>query len=284
MKRREFIAGVGGAIASSSIWALTARAQGDRMRRIGVLLGFSEHDPEAQARLSALTRGLSELGWIDGHNLRIDVRWAGDSVERMRTFAKELVDLRPEVVLSGTTPLTAALQQETRTIPIVFTGISDPVGDGFVAGLAHPGGNITGFINLEAGMGGKWLQLLTEIAPEVKRVAIIFNPETAPGGGSYYLTPFESATRTLKIEPIVALVHSEAEIEMIMTTLGRYPGGGLVVVPDAFTFIHRVPIILLAARNNVPAVYWRSDFARNGGLYQIPAILTPSTIHESSWL
>ena len=164
----------------------------------------------------------------------MDVRWAGDNVDRMRMFAKELVDLQPDVILASGTPATAALQRETRTIPIVFVIVADPVGDGFVAGLPRPGGNITGFGDQEAAMAGKWLELLTEIAPGVKRAAIMFNPDTAPDGGSYYLPSFEAAARSLKVEPIAAPVHSDAEIETVITSLGREPRGGLVVMPDAF--------------------------------------------------
>jgi putative tryptophan/tyrosine transport system substrate-binding protein len=195
----------------------------------------------------------------------MDVRATG-TVDLMGMFAKELVDLKPDVILASTTPATAALQRVTRTIPIVFAGISDPVGDGFVAGLPRPGGNITGFIALEAAMGGKWLQLLTEIAPGVKRVAIMFNPDTAPSGGSYQLPSFDAAARSLKVEPITAPVHSDAEIETVITSLGREPGGGLVFPSDGFTVVHRAQLILLAARNNVPAVYPVSAFARDGGL------------------
>ncbi len=263
MRRREFIAGLERAAA----WPLAARAQqADRMRRIGVLMAFDENDPEAKACLSGFTQGLAELGWTDGRNLRMDVRWAAGNVDRMRMFAKELVDLQPDVILANSTPATAALQRETRTIPIVFVAVSDPVGAGFVASLPRPGGNITGFINVEASMAGKWLELLTEIAPGVKRVAIMFNPDTAPGGGSYFLPSFEAAARSLKVEPIAAPVHSDAEIETVITSLGREPGGGLVVMPDTFMLVHRAPIILLAARNNVPAVYRTSVFARDGGL------------------
>ena len=171
---------------------LAARAQqGDRMRRIGVLMGYGS-DPEAEAYLTGFTQGLSELGWTDGRNVRLDVRWAAGNVERMRMFAKELVDLQPDVILSHTTPVTAALQRETRTIPVAFVTVSDPVGDGFVVSLPRQGGNITGFIFTEAAIAGKWLALLTQIAPGVKRAAIIFNPETAPGGGKYYLPEFEA--------------------------------------------------------------------------------------------
>jgi putative ABC transport system substrate-binding protein len=263
MRRREFIALAGGAAA----WPLAARAQQpDRMRRIGVLMAPGENDPEGKAWLSGFTQGLAELGWIEGRNLRMDVRWAAGSFDRMRLLAKELVDLQPETILANGSPATAALQQETQTIPIVFVGPSDPVGSGFIASLPRPGGNLTGFIDIEAAMAGKWVELLTEIAPGVKRVAIMFNPETAPDGGSYFLASFEAAARSLKVEPIVAPVHSDAEIESLITSLGREPGGGLVVQPDNFALVHRAPIIMLAARKNVPAVYPQPVYARDGGL------------------
>jgi putative ABC transport system substrate-binding protein len=263
MRRREFITLLGGA----ATWPLSARAQQpERMRRIGVLMDRDENDPDGKAELSGFTQGLAELGWTDGRNLRMDFRWAADNVDRMRIFAKELVGLQPDVILASTTPGTAALQRETRTIPIVFAAVADPVGDGFVAGLPRPGGNLTGFIFTEAAMAGKWLELLTEIAPGVKRAAMMFNPDTSPGGGSYFLPPFEAAARSLKVAPIAAPVHSDAEIETLMTSLAREPRGGLVVIGDAFMQVHRAPTILLAARNNVPAVYNRSVFARDGGL------------------
>jgi putative ABC transport system substrate-binding protein len=181
-------------------------------------------------------------------------------------YANELVRLQPDLILAESTPQTAALQRETWTIPIVFVLVSDPVGSGFVTGLPRPNGNITVFINYEASMGGKWLELLMEIAPNLKRVAIMFNPDTAPYGKSYYLPSFEERARSVKVEPIAAPVHSDAEIETALTSLGREPGGGLVVMPDAFMFSHRAPIILLAARNHVPAVYFFSGIARDGGL------------------
>jgi putative tryptophan/tyrosine transport system substrate-binding protein len=207
------------------------------------------------------------LGWTDGRNLRMDVRWAAaGNLDRTRIFAKELVDLQPDAILANTTLVTAALQRETQTIPIVFAGINDPVASGFVVGLPRPGGNITGLISLEETMGGKWLQLLTETAPGVKRAAIMFNPDTTPGGGSYYLPSFEAAARALKVEPIIASVHSDAEIETVITSLGREPGGGIVVAGGTFTMVHRAPIILLAAQNNVPTVYRDTVSVRDGGL------------------
>jgi putative ABC transport system substrate-binding protein len=263
MQRREFIAGLG----STAAWPLVARAQqGERVRRIGVLMEPPEDDPEGKARLALFTRALQDLGWTEGRNLRVDIRWAAGSFERTRMFAKELVDLQPDVILARGTPATAAFQRETQTIPIVFVAVGDPVGSGFVAGLPRPGGNITGFGDAEQAISGKWLELLMEIAPGIKRVAIMFNPDVAPGGGSYYLSAFEAAARSLKVEPIAAPVHSDAEIESVMTSLGREPGGGLVVIPDGFVLVHRAPIILLAARNNVPAAYWDNVFARDGGL------------------
>jgi putative ABC transport system substrate-binding protein len=263
MRRREFITLLGGA----AIWPLTAHAQQPERRRIGVLMGVEENDPEGKTQLSQFTQGLAESGWIDGRNLRVEVRWGGGDVNRTRTFAKELVALQPDVILAQGTPGTAALQRETRTIPIVFVIVADPVGPGFVASLPRPGGNITGFINSEAVIGAKMLELLTEIAPGLKRVAMIFNPDTAPGRGTYYFRDFEAAARSTKVEPIAARARSDAEIEAIITSLGRESGGGLVVMPDYFMVNHVGPIILLAARNNVPAVYpWRFVVAKDGAL------------------
>jgi putative ABC transport system substrate-binding protein len=263
MRRREFIAGLGGA----AVWPMVARAQQtDPMRRIGVLMGYDESDPEGRARLSGFTQGLTELGWTEGRNVRVDVLWAADNVDRVRALAKELVDLQPNVILASNTPTTAALQRETRIIPIVFSAVSDPVGEGFIASISRPGGNITGLATFEASLTGKWLQLLTEIAPGIKRAAIMFNPDNSSSGGSYYLKVFETAARALKVVPITAPVHSDAEIETVITSLGREPGGGLVVPVDAFTSNHRELIILLAARNSVPTVYSQSRPIRDGGL------------------
>jgi putative tryptophan/tyrosine transport system substrate-binding protein len=264
MKRREFITLIGGAAA---LWSQAASAQKpDGMRRIAVLLSLAESN-EGKVQLSGFTQGLAELGWIDGRNLRTEIRWGRGDVDRIRTFAKELVALQPDVIVAHGTPVTAALHQETRTIPIVFVTVSDPVGDGFVAGLPHPGGNITGFLTSESAITAKMFELLSEIAPGLKRVAMLFNPDTAPGGGHYYFPEFEAAARSTKIYPIAARAQSDAEIERIITSLGVEPGGGLVVMPDYFMLNHIGPIILLAARKNVPAIYpWRSVVATNGGL------------------
>jgi len=203
---------------------------------------------------------------IDGRNVRIDVRWASGSVERMHRFAKELVDLQPDVILGSSTPVTAALQRETQTIPIIFVVVADPVGAGFVASLARPDGNLTGFTNMEATMAAKWLELLTEIAPGVKRVAVMFNPDTAPGGGSFFLAQFQAAAQAFKVEPIIAPVRGDAEIESVIASLAQGPSGGLIVETDGFMMVHRAQVIALAARNNVPAVYPLLPYAREGGL------------------
>ncbi len=261
MQRREFIVGLGGAAA----WPVLTRAQqGDRVRRIGVLISFDENDPVVKSGVSALTQALAGLGWTDGRNVRMDLRWGGGDTIRTRALALELVGLQPDIILTNGTPATLAVQRETRTIPIVFAGVADPVASGIVARLDRPSGNTTGFATHEASLGGKWLELLSEIAPGLKRAAIMFNPDTAPA--SSFVPSFETAARSLKVVPIMAPVHSNVEIETAIMALGREPGGGLVVIPDAFMLVHRVPIILAAARNNVPAVYFHSTIAREGGL------------------
>jgi putative ABC transport system substrate-binding protein len=260
MKRRQFIAGLG-----ATAWPLVARAQpAERIRRIGVLTPYDESAPFAKARISAFTQALADLGWTDGRNVRMDLRWHGDDNNRARALAQELVGLQPDVIATSTTPATAAVQQETRTIPIVFATVIDPVASGLVARLDHPGGNITGFANHEAPVAGKWLELLSEIAPGLKRAAIIFNPDTAPY--TTYLPAFEAASRALKVAPITAPVHSDAEIETVIINLGREPLSGLIVMPDLFTVVHLAPIISAAARNNIPTVYNLPEFAREGGL------------------
>jgi putative ABC transport system substrate-binding protein len=261
MRRREFITG----ISATGVWPLAVRAQpAERVRRIGVLNGGDENDPTAKLRLSALTQALADLGWIEGRNVRMDLRWGRGDINRMQPLAKELVDLPSEVIVANSTPVTAAVRRETMTIPIVMVNVGEPVANGFVAALNQPGGNITGFGLYETSLGGKWLELLSEIAPRLKRAAIMFNPDTLPA--SVYVPPVETAARSLKVVPIIAPVHSNAEIETAIIALGREPGGGLVVMPDSFTQVHRAPIISAAARNHVPAVYALSEFARDGGL------------------
>jgi putative ABC transport system substrate-binding protein len=261
MKRREFIAGLGGAAA----WPLAARAQ-QGMRRIGGLMASDENDPYWRARISAFTQALADLGWTDGQNVRMDVRWGGGDPNRIRALVQALVGLKPDIIVTNATPAAAAVRRETQTIPIVFVGVNDPVTSGLVARLDRPGGNITGFAGWEATLGGKWLELLSEIAPGLKRAAIMFNPDMFAFPVSAYMPSLETAAGSLKVELIPVPVHSDVEIETAIIALGREPGGGLIVMPDVFTGAHSGAIILAAARNNVPAVYFLSDQARDGGL------------------
>ncbi|MGC1957742.1 MAG: ABC transporter substrate-binding protein [Pseudolabrys sp.] len=263
MQRRDFLGVLGGAVA----WPLSARAQQpEPTRRIAVLMGYAANDPLSQPRIAAFLQGLSELGWSDSRNLQIDYRWTGADVEQIKEFAKELVALEPDVILAQSTPVTAALQRETTGIPIVFVIVSDPVGAGFVANLARPGGNITGFINLEESMGGKWLELLKEVAPAVKHAAIMFNPDTAPGGGGFFLHSFEAAGAVLGVKPIVAPVRSPSEIEKVIGDLAREPDGGLVLMSDIFLQLNRKQVMTLAERHKLPVIYWLGAFAKEGGL------------------
>jgi putative ABC transport system substrate-binding protein len=261
LKRREFIAALGGAAA----WPLAAYAQqGGRMRRIGVLMPYDENDPVVKPLVSAFTQALADLRWTDGRNLRIELWWGGGDVILTRARAQELVGSQPDIILASSTVATAAVQGETRTIPIVFASAGDPVASGIVERLDRPGGNVTGFASLEASLGGKWLELLSEIAPGLKRAAIMFDPDTFTA--STYMPPLEAAAAALKVVPIIAPVRSDAEIETVITALGREPGGGLVVTSSVTLAAHRAPIILAAARNNVPAVYTNSEWIRVGGL------------------
>jgi putative ABC transport system substrate-binding protein len=251
MKRREFITVLGGAAVA---WPLTVRAQQpSRMRRLGVLMGLPESDPVGQAEVTALLRSLRDLGWRDGDNLRIDYRWPGADSERAQILAKEIIALSPDVIIARSTPATAALKAETRTIPIVFVQVAEPIASGLVESLSRPGGNITGFTNYEASMGGKWLQLLKEIAPEVVHVTIMYNPDTAPYARSF-LEPAETAAATLGLDVNTALVQSEAEIESAIATLAARKGGGLVLIPDTFTNAHRELVVALTMRYRIPAI------------------------------
>jgi putative ABC transport system substrate-binding protein len=279
MRRREFIVGLG----SAATWPLAARAQQpDRVRRIGALIAYDENDPVAKTWVSAFTKALGDLGWTDGPKVQIVLRWSSDDLNRIRALAQELVGLQPDIILAASTPAIVAVQRETRTIPIVFVGGPDPVASGIVPRLNQPSGNITGFSSLEASLGGKWLELLSEIAPGLKRAAIMFNPDTS--NASTHMPSLETAARSLKVAPIVAPVHSDVEIESAILGLGRQPGGGLVVIPDIFVTAHRAPIISAAARNNVPAVYYRSDYPRYGGLISYGTDLADSFRRAASYV
>jgi putative tryptophan/tyrosine transport system substrate-binding protein len=264
LKRRQFITLLGGAAVA---WPTAARAQQpERMKRIGVLMGYPESDSEAQTKIAAFQDGLQKLGWTEGRNTRIDTRWATPAdAESMERFAKELVALQPDLILSSTTPTTAALLQQTRTIPIVFATVADPVGSGFVASFPRPGGNVTGFVVFEASLAGKWIELLKEIAPRVNRIAFLFNPATATYA-EFYLNPFKAAAASFAVEAIAAPVRDRSELESVVSAQAREPNGGLIVMPDSFTDLHRAEITSLAARYRLPAVYPRRIFTEVGGL------------------
>jgi ABC-type uncharacterized transport system substrate-binding protein len=264
VRRRDFIKVIAG---SAVAWPLAVRAQQpERLRRIGVLMGYPENDLEGPAFFAAFRQGLQKLGWIEGRNIRLDTRWAAPAdAEARQRFAKELVALQPDVILSAVTPTTAALLQHTRTIPIVFATVSDPVGSGFVAGLAQPGGNVTGFQSMVGSLGSKWLELLKEIAPRVTRVAMLFNPAVAPYAEAF-LNPFKAAASSFAVEPIAAPVQDASTLESVIAAQARAPNGGLIVMPDTFTDVHRAEIISLAARFGLPAIYPRRPFTELGGL------------------
>jgi putative ABC transport system substrate-binding protein len=263
VKRREFITLLGGAAA----WPLGAVAQQrERMRRIGVLMTFAESDLEGQAYVAAFREGLQKLGWAENRNMRIDTRWSLPAdAEATQRFAKELVALQPDLILSHNTPTTAALLQQTRTIPIIFVTVADPVGSGFVAGFPRPGGNVTGFTTMEPTMPGKWLELLKEIAPRVARVAMPFNPATATYA-EIYLNPLKAAAASFAVEAIAAPVHDTSELEAVVAAHAREPNGGLIVMPDSFLNVHRAEVTSLAARYRLPAVYQYRYYTELGGL------------------
>jgi putative ABC transport system substrate-binding protein len=264
VNRRQFVTLLGGAAA----WPLAARAQqGERMRRIGVLYGGGTADTQGQSGIAAFEKAIRELGWTPGRNIAIEYRWADGDSDRMRTLAKELLALPLDLIVGHTTPVVAAIQNESRTIPIVFVVVSDPIGSGFVASLPRPGGNITGFINIEGSLGSKWIELLQEIIPRMARAAVIFNPDTAPYW-EYYVRPFEAAARSLAIEPVVIRVGAKVEIERAITSLAGVSDSSLVVVPDIFTATkdNLDVIISLAARHRLPAIYPYRFMATAGGL------------------
>jgi putative ABC transport system substrate-binding protein len=262
MRRRQFITLIGGAVAA---WPPAARAQQPAgIRRVGVLMNLSDSDLEAQRLVTAFREGLTQLGWGDDR-IRIDYRWAGGEVGRIATFAKELVELSPDIIVGYATPSVLALQQETRSIPIVFLSVTDPVGQGLVASLAHPGGNITGFAVFELSLGTKWMEALKQIAPNLRRVATIVNPKTAPYY-PLYLSTIEKAASSLAVTLVVVEIHDDADIERAISALAHEPDSGLFVMPDSFNMVHRRTIITLVARYRLPAMYYFPLFATDGGL------------------
>ncbi|HZL62065.1 MAG TPA: ABC transporter substrate-binding protein [Pseudolabrys sp.] len=267
MKRREFILALGGAAAASSnLLPLTARAQqGGRKRKIAVIMSTANGDAEGKARLDAFLHSLQELGWTQGGNIEIADYWIAGDAERIRAAASEIALIKPDVILSSTTPVVAALRSQSQVSPIVFVLVSDPVGSGFVESLARPGGNITGFINIESSIGGKWLELLKEIVPKIKHAGLLFNPDTAPYV-EYYLAPIKVAAASLGIEALAVPVRSLSEIEPALLKLTGDAAGGVVVMPDAFTGANRRQIISQAERHKVPAMYPYRYMAQEGGL------------------
>jgi putative tryptophan/tyrosine transport system substrate-binding protein len=278
MRRREFITLLGGAAA----WPLAARAQQPyRMRRMGVLLGNAE-DHETQSWIAALREELGKLGWTEGRNIEIDIRWAAADVASMKRFAKELVALQPDLILTQSTPAAGAMLEQTRTIPIVFALVADPVGSGYVASLPRPGGNATGFTPIVSSLGGKWVELLKEIAPRLARVTLLFNPPTATFVQAY-LGPFKAAAASVGVEAIVAPVNDMPELQSQVTTQAR-ENSGLVVIPDAFTQAHLAEIAALAARYRVPALYWSRSFTEIGGLISYGPYLVDEFRRAASYL
>lgn len=247
--------------------ASAVRAQtADGPRRLGVLLPYGESDAKSQAHLVLLREELAKLGWSDGRNLKIEVHWTGGNVDRMASLAREMAASRPNVILTRSTLATAAMLRETRAIPIVFIVVSDPVGDGLVSSMARPGGNVTGFTNVEASLFGKWLQLLKEVDPRTMRVGVLYGPKTSAGGGSYYLRLAEEASALTGVKVVAVPVQEGADVDREIDALAQQPGGALLVTPDATTTRLRAAILSAAARAKVPAVYPFRDFTTEGGL------------------
>jgi putative ABC transport system substrate-binding protein len=263
MRRRDFVTLLGGAAVA---WPLAAGAQrAGKVARVGVLMGYAESDAEAESWIAIFLHGLKQVGWIEGSNVQFYYRWAGGNVERMQSYSAELAELNPDLVLVGSTPALAALWRQTRTIPIVFVNVADPVGQGFISSLAHPGGNITGFTSLEFSMGAKWVEMLKEISPSLARVALLYNPETAPYFTSF-LPSIEAAASSLSVKTLPSPVHSASEIEPAIKAVINQSSSGLIVVPSAFATIHRQTIIAQAAQLRLPAVYGFGYYAASGGL------------------
>jgi putative ABC transport system substrate-binding protein len=277
--RRQFISALGGAVVT---WPLAAEAQpNERMRRICALMGADANEPGGQLEAAALRRGLQELGWTEAHNLEIKFSWSGSELDRIQSSAKELVGLHCEVIVARGTPVVAALLKETHTIPIVFAVVVDPVGSGFVHSFAQPGGNVTGFQNYEFTMVGKWVQLLKEIAPQVRRVAFIYNPATCPAGS---VSALETVAPSMPVQLIGAPVRDSAEIDAALAALAREPGGGLLALPDIFLNENRVQLIGLAAQRGLPAVYTSNLWTTNHGLMSYGPDTSDLFYHSASYV
>ena len=269
MRRRNFIAVLGGAAA----WPLAALPQqNEAVRHIGILMNYAATDAEAKARVDAFIAELAKLGWLEGKNIRLEYRWSGGDTNRIAQHAAELVAAQPALILCATTPVVRALLKETRTIPIVFLSVSDPVGDKFVQSHAQPGGNATGFINIESSMAGKWVELAKELVPGIARVYIVYNPKTAAGAGSYFLPPFNTAAKSMQLEPVTLSVQQPGEVDRAVASVGK--AAALIVMPDSYNVVHRGRIIAVSAQHRVPTVYPYRYMAAEGGLMSYGVDLT----------
>ena len=268
MRRREFITLVGGTAA----WPIAALAQPGPQRRVGVLMNGAATEAEPQSYVAVVVQELRQLGWVEGQNLRVDIRWTAGDAALARTYAAQLIGLMPDVILAVTTLNLEVVRQATSTVPVVFVQVSDPVAQGFVASLPKPGGNLTGFSGTEFSVGGKWLDLLKEIAPGLARVAIMFNPDTAPQA-KFFMHSIEAAASSLRVQPVVVPVRATADIEPAFESFARAPSGGLILTSDPFTYLRQQLIAELATRHRLPAISWVPDFPKNGGLMSYGATI-----------
>jgi len=263
MRRRDFIKFIG---AGAAVYPLAVQAQRpDQTRLVGMLIGWADSDPATQSLVATFRDALARLGWMEGRNLRTELRWGNGDATRIEAFAKDLVNLKPDLIFGQTTPVVAALARETQAIPIVFAQVSDPIGSGFAASLAHPGGNKTGFTTDNSAQGGKWVDLLKEIAPQTERIALLFNPETAPPS-RFFMPSAQAAASSLGVEASITAVHAKEEIESVVAAQARKPGGGIIVTPDPFNVANRHLIVAQVARYRVPTIYFNRSFADSGGL------------------
>jgi ABC-type uncharacterized transport system substrate-binding protein len=269
LKRREFITLLGG---TAVAWPLMALAQSSPLRRVGALMNGPATNAESQSHLATFVHGLRQLGWVEGQNLRVDIRWNAGDATLARTYAAQLIGLMPDVILAATTVNLEVVRQATSTVPVVFVQVSDPVAQGFVASLPKPGGNLTGFAGTEFSIGGKWLDLLKEIAPGLARVAIMFNPDTAPQA-KFFVRSIEAAASSLRVQPVVVPVRAMSDIEPAFESFTRAPTGGLILTTDPFTNLHQQLIAELASRHRLPAISWVPDFPKNGGLMSYGATI-----------
>jgi putative ABC transport system substrate-binding protein len=283
MNRRKLLTILGGAATASAL-TIAAHAQQIGAARIGVLMPYNADDVQGREFVEALRQGLQDRGWNEGRNVEVDYRWIGENVSRRSLYAAELIAAGPNVLFACYLAQLAPLARETRDIPIVFIGVSDPIASGYVTSFARPGGNITGFTLYEASMAGKWLEMLRVVAPSLKRVAIMINPDTAVLRGTFYLRAFENAASTMAIQPLVSNVYNTADVEAAISGLAHRPDSGLIVAPETFTEVHREWIVQLASRYRIPTIYGTPEFTRNGGLISYGPNRTDTVRRAASYL